>query len=89
MKLTRITAYRTIPMTHRREELGAIDGEQLTIWATEDGEIQIDNGAIGPLSGRSDMVYDWSDLLGPDYERGTPVRLELTIIDTDDPPRTR
>lgn len=80
MKLVRLTAYRTIPMTSRRQELGAIDGEELHIWANDDGEIQVTNGSAGMFG---EPVFDWSDLVGPDYERDMPIRVELTIIDDD------
>ncbi|QUE25298.1 hypothetical protein SEA_FIZZLES_1 [Microbacterium phage Fizzles] len=64
-------------------ERGAIDGERLTIWATDDGEVQVSNGAYGLLGG--EIVFDWSDLV-PDFERGEEVRLELEIVDEEEQP---
>lgn len=60
-------------------ELGAIDGEELTISTTDDGEIQVTNGRSGIFG---PIVYGWADLV-PDYQRGEPVRLELEVIDGD------
>lgn len=61
-------------------ELGAIDGEELTISVTEDAEIQVSNGHFG-LNGA--ILYGWEDLV-PDYRIGDDVRLELQIVEADD-----
>lgn len=72
---------RLIALDRFDNELGVIDGERLSIWATDDGEIQVTNGANG-LMGQG-IVFDWSDLL-PGWHRGDHVRLELDIIDEEE-----
>lgn len=58
-------------------ELGAIDGEELTISVTDDAELVVTNGHSG-LYGP--IVYGWEDLL-PGFHLGMrDVRLELRII---------
>lgn len=58
-------------------ELGAIDGEEITIGVTDDGELEITNGRTGLFG---PVLYGWEDLV-PDYRRGDPVRLELEIVE--------
>lgn len=70
---------RLVALDFYDNELGAVDGEELTIVTTDDGEIQVTNGRSG-IDGP--IVYDWADL-APDYQRGGYVRLELEIIDED------
>lgn len=71
---------RLVALDQFDNELGAIDGEQLTIWTTEDNEIQVSNGFIG-LSGP--VIFGWEDL-APDGERGGHVHLELEIVDMEE-----
>lgn len=62
-------------------ELGAIDGEELTISVTDDAELVVTNGHSG-LYGP--ITYGWEDLL-PDFHLGMrDVRLELRIVEDDD-----
>lgn len=62
-------------------KLGVIDGEKLSIWATEDKELQVTNGSFS-LSG-GETVFGWEDLV-PDYRIGETVRLELRVVDADE-----
>lgn len=63
-------------------ERGAIDGETLTISATDDGELVVLNGVTSLLESRP-VSFGWEDLV-PDYRRGEPIRLELEIIDAEE-----
>jgi hypothetical protein len=76
MKLVRLTA------VQNGLELGAIDGEELRVHTTPDGELLIDNGYRGFFG--VETGYGWADLLGPDYKPDVQVQLTLTIIDADE-----
>lgn len=63
-------------------ERGAIDGETLTISATDDGELVVLNGVTSLFESRP-VAFGWEDLV-PDYQRGERIRLELEIIDPEE-----
>jgi len=71
---------RLVALTEDGRELGAIDGTSLSISATDDGELQVANGALG-LGGW--VEFGWEDLV-PDYRRGDHVRVELQIIEREE-----
>ncbi|QNJ55921.1 hypothetical protein SEA_RASPUTIA_31 [Microbacterium phage Rasputia] len=63
-------------------ERGAIDGPELTLSVTVDGELLVANGLSGFFGGGA-LQYGWEDLV-PDYRLGETVRLEVRIVDSDE-----
>lgn len=64
---------------HGPRDLEAIDGDELTIRVTVDGEVTFGNGISGFFGG-SGQRYTLQDLIG-ERELGGGVRLELRILE--------
>lgn len=71
---------RLVALSAYDEELGAIDGDELTISVTDDAELVVTNGHSG-LSGP--IAFGWEDLV-PGYRRGEHIRLEIEIVDSEE-----